>query len=52
LTGRSSGCASALNAERARSMQAIAQSPDGVGTAEQILGMALLPLRQTMAENT
>jgi hypothetical protein len=41
LTGRSPDYASALNAERAHSAQAMAQSPGGVGTAEQILGMAL-----------
>jgi hypothetical protein len=41
LTGRSPDYASALNAERAQSAQAMAQSPGGVGTAEQIAGMAL-----------
>jgi hypothetical protein len=41
LTGRSPDYASALAAERAQSAQAMAQSPGGVGTAEQIAGMAL-----------
>ena len=41
LTGRSPDYASALNAERAQSARAMAQSPGGVGTAEQIAGMAL-----------
>jgi hypothetical protein len=41
LTGRSPDYASALDAERAQSAQAMAQSPGGVGTAEQIAGMAL-----------
>jgi hypothetical protein len=41
LTGRSPDYASALNAERAQSAQAMAQSPGGIGTAEQIAGMAL-----------
>ncbi len=41
LTGRSPDYASALNAERGQSAQAMAQSPGGVGTAEQIAGMAL-----------
>ena len=40
LTGRSPDYASALNAERAQSAQAMAQ-PGGLGTAEQIAGMAL-----------
>ena len=41
LTGRAPDYASALNAERAQSAQAMARSPGGVGTAEQIAGMAL-----------
>ena len=40
LTGRSPDYASALNAERAQSARAMAQ-PGGLGTAEQIAGMAL-----------
>ena len=39
--GRAPDYASALAAERARSAQAMAQSPGGVGTAVQIAGMAL-----------
>ena len=41
LTGRSPDYASALNAERGQSDRAMAASPGGVGTAEQIAGMAL-----------
>jgi hypothetical protein len=40
LTGRSPDCATALADERGRSAQAMAQ-PGGLGTAEQIAGMAL-----------
>jgi hypothetical protein len=41
LTGSSSDYASALSAERAQSARAMAESPNGLGTAEQIAGMAM-----------
>ena len=52
LTGRSPDYDSALTAERAQSAQAMARSPGGVGTAEQILGMAMQPARSGGAQQS